>query len=159
MVAVRDEISLHVDAPPERVWRLVSDITRMGEWSPVCYRCEWVGEPARPEVGSRFKGYNRQGPFRWWTVCEITGAEPGRLFEFRTIDGSLAVGYRGREMTRWRYEFAPDGIGTRVTESYQVVSFPWLLRPASIVLRRQGDQRRDGMRTTLDRLKAAAESA
>lgn len=155
---MRDEVSLHIDAPPERVWRLVSDITRMGEWSPVCYRCEWLAEPARPQVGARFKGYNRQGPFRWWTVCEITGAEAGRVFEFRTIDGSLAVGYRGREMTRWRYELSPDGIGTRVTESYQVVSFPWLLRPASFVLRRQADQRRAGMLATLERVKAAAES-
>lgn len=159
MSAVRDEVSLHIDAPPERVWRMVTDVTRMGEWSPACYRCEWVGEPGRAEVGARFKGYNRQGPARWWTVCEVKAAEPGKVFEFATVDGTFSQGFRGREMTRWRYDFEPDGIGTKVTESYELVAYPWLLRPASFFLRRQTGMRRDGMLQTLERLRASAESA
>jgi uncharacterized protein YndB with AHSA1/START domain len=149
------EVSTHVDAPPDRVWRLVSDISRMGEWSPVCYRCEWVGDHSGPEVGARFKGFNRQGLARWWTVCEVTESEPGKVFEFRTVDGLLNVGFRNREMTRWRYELEPDGIGTKVTESMTLVAFPPLLRPVAYFLRRQ--DRETGMRTTLERLRAEAE--
>lgn len=152
---MRGEVSVHIDAPAERVWHMVSDVTRMGEWSPVNYRCEWVAGATGPEVGARFKGYNRQGLSRWWTVSEITASEPGRVFEFRTVDGLFNVGYRNREMTRWRYEFAPDGLGTQVTESYELVSLPWLLRPFAPLLNRQDRER--GMRTTLERLRDAAQ--
>ncbi|MEX0874208.1 MAG: SRPBCC family protein [Actinomycetota bacterium] len=151
------DISLHMDAPPERIWRLISDVTRMGDWSPVCYRCEWIGESVGPEVGAKFKGYNRQGPLRWWTTCEVTESEPGRVFEFRTIDGLFSIGHRGREMTRWRYELTPDGIGTNVREHSEVVSLPPLLKLAAPMLRRQEPQREAGMRTTLERLRASAE--
>ena len=150
-------VSLHIDAPPQRIWRLVSDVTRMGEWSPVCYRCEWVDGSSGPEVGAKFKGYNRQGPLKWWTTCEITESEPGRVFEFRTIDGLFSVGHRNKEMTRWRYEFTPDGIGTTVVESNKIVSLPPLIRLIAPVIRRQDTQRADGMRETLGRLKTAAE--
>ncbi|HYZ93162.1 MAG TPA: SRPBCC family protein [Actinomycetota bacterium] len=154
---MRGEVSIHIDAPPERVWSLVSDVIRMGNWSPVCYRCEWVGGAAGPSEGARFRGYNKQGLARWWTECEITECDSPRLFEFRTIDGLLNVGYHNREMTRWRYELEPEGAGTKLTESYELVSFPYLLRPLAPVLRRQN--RESGMRTTLERLKSEAEAA
>ena len=151
------EASLHIDAPPQRVWSLVSDVTRMGEWSPVCYRCEWVEGSSGPAVGAKFKGYNRQGALKWWTTCEITASEPGRVFEFRTVDGQFSIGYRNKEMTRWRYEFMADGIGTNVVESSKIVSFPPLLRLVAPLLRRQDAQRTEGMRETLERLRKAAE--
>lgn len=151
------EVSLHIDAPPERIWRLVSDITRMGEWSPVCYRCEWLEGAEGPEVGAKFKGYNKQGPLQWWTTCEITESDPGRVFEFRTIDGLFSIGHRNKEMTRWRYEFTPDGIGTKVIETSKVVSLPPLIRLAAPIIRRQEAQREEGMRMTLQSLRAASE--
>jgi uncharacterized protein YndB with AHSA1/START domain len=154
-VGVKGEVSTFVDAPPERVWHMVADVTRMGEWSPVCRRCEWLDAATGPEVGARFRGHNRQGPLMWSTVCEVTAADPGRVFEFRVIDGTFAFGFRGKEMTRWRYAFEPEGIGTRVTESYDIKAFPPLLRPSSFLLKRQ--DREGGMRTTLDRLRKAAE--
>ena len=48
-------------APPSSVFRLVSDITRMGEWSPECRRCEWLDDVASASVGARFRGYNQRG--------------------------------------------------------------------------------------------------
>jgi uncharacterized protein YndB with AHSA1/START domain len=162
------EATTFIDAPPERVWRLISDVTRMGQWSPVTYRCEWVEGSTGPAVGARFKGYNKMAPFRWWTLCEITACEPGRVFEFRTIDGNFAIGIRGKEMTRWRYAFDPEGIGTRVTETYSVALVPPILRYPEAVMRkipgggRLVDRRRKqtyaGMDETLRRLKEAAES-
>jgi uncharacterized protein YndB with AHSA1/START domain len=170
MTDMRAEVSIHIDAPPERLWRLITDVTRMGEWSPITYKCEWLDGADAPVVGARFKGYNRMRPARWWTVCEVTASEPGKVFEFRTMDVSLPFsigGARNREMTRWRYTFEPDGIGTKVTESYDVAYVPPLLSiPERIARAIPGgagavEKRRaktnDGMLRTLERLKAAAE--
>src|SRR5947209_6948062 len=99
----------------------------MGQWSPVTYKCEWLDGVTEPKAGARFKGYNKMAPARWWTVCEVTEAEPGKVFEFRTVDVSkpFSLGVNApREMTRWRHALEPDGIGTRVTESYEVVFVP-----------------------------------
>lgn len=168
MTATLNE-TLHIDAPPERVWRMVADVTRMGEWSPITYRCEWLDGADGPRDGGRFKGYNKLSPARWWTICEITESVPGKVFEFRTVDVSFpfSIGVGDREMTRWRYTFEPDGIGTNITESYAVAFTPPLLRVPEQILRkipggaRLMDRRRaqteGGIRETLKRLKAAAE--
>jgi len=163
------ETSLFIDAPPERVWRMVSDITRMGEWSPITYKCEWVDGSRGPARGARFKGYNKLTPARWWTLCEVTEAEPGKVFEFRTMRVSfpIGIGVGEREMTRWRYTFEPEGIGTKVTERYEASFVPPVLSvperfARSIGLSRSVDKRikrtTDGMDATLERLKVAAEA-
>src|SRR4051812_14023828 len=115
---VEAEASVFIDAPPDRVWRLISDVTRMGEWSPITYRCEWVEGSSGPVQGAKFKGYNKMPPAKWWTVCEVTESEPAKVFEFRTMRVSfpISIGVGEREMTRWRYTFEPEGIGTKVTE-------------------------------------------
>src|SRR5690606_14752506 len=33
--------SIHIDVTPQAVWDVVSDITRTGEWSPVCQAAWW----------------------------------------------------------------------------------------------------------------------
>ncbi len=162
------ETSLFIDAPPERVWRLVSDVTRMGDWSPITYRCEWLDGASGPRKGVRFKGYNKMSPAKWWTVCEITDSEPGKAFEFRTVRVSfpISLGVGEREMTRWRYTFEPEGIGTKVTERYEASFVPPILAVPEKIARNVGlggavDKRRkqtnDAMDETLRRLKAAAE--
>lgn len=45
-----------IQAPPQEVYELVSNLKRMGEWSPVCYRCEWLGGAKDAVVDARFKG-------------------------------------------------------------------------------------------------------
>jgi len=55
----RHRTSVDVDAPPDAVWALVTDIERMGEWSPICRRCEWLGDHREATVGAPFKGTNR----------------------------------------------------------------------------------------------------
>ena len=41
-----------VEAPPERVWDLVGDPTRIGAISPECHRVDWLGGP-RPALRLR----------------------------------------------------------------------------------------------------------
>ncbi|MGB8503197.1 SRPBCC family protein, partial [Mycobacterium sp.] len=59
--ATTGSANVHIDAPPLAVYRLVSDITRMGQWSPECYRCEWLDGATGATVDARFRGHNRLG--------------------------------------------------------------------------------------------------
>jgi uncharacterized protein YndB with AHSA1/START domain len=146
------EATVHVDAPPERVYGLISDVTRMGEWSPECYRCEWVGGATGPEPGARFKGSNKQGWMKWSTTAEVDVADPGREFTFSTRSGD-------KVSTRWSYRMAAAGGGTDVTESCEEVWTPFYVRIAEkTVMRNRPAQLQQGIRTTLERVKAAAES-
>jgi len=148
-----DETAMEMAAAPERVWSLLADVTRMGEWSPVCGRCEWTDGAVGPEVGARFVGHSRQGIVRFSRVCEVTASDPGRDFAFRTF-------FQGAESTRWRYQFEPTPTGTRVTESYEVVVMPRWVRFLHHFPGMHAKARRDARRnmtSTLACLRSAAE--
>ena len=153
MAIVRDEVTVEMVATPERVWTLVSDVTRMGEWSPICTRCERLDGSTEPRVGSRFIGYSRQSGTRSSRECVVTACEPGREFAFDTL-------FRGEVSNRWRYHFESVPAGTSVTESYEVFVMPrWvrvLRRIPGMVGRSRRDARR-GMQVTLEKIKATAE--
>jgi uncharacterized protein YndB with AHSA1/START domain len=88
-----------IAASPQRIWDLVSDVTRMGEWSPETTSCRWESPVRGAQVGSRFSGSNRRGWRRWATSCTVTAADPGRLFSFRVT--SL-----GMRVAEWSYAMA-----------------------------------------------------
>jgi len=151
--ARRGEVRIHIDAPPDRVWSLLAELERMGEWSPECYRVDWLGGARSPAaVGARFKGSNRFGWLRWSVTCEVKAADPGRELAFSTVSGN-------RECVRWRYQLAPAGGGTDLTESFEVI---WLRLDARIaedfVMRDRDRRREEGMHATLERIKAVAEA-
>ena len=150
---MRAAVTVHIDASPEVVWGLVSDITRMGEYSPEVMEAEWLGGATGPAVGARYRGHvkrNELGP-TYWTVCEITECVPGEVFEFVVV-------LRDRPVNRWRYEFAAAGGGTDVTESFDLGDDLWvkIWRPLGGFLRERRNER--DMRRTLERIKAAAEA-
>jgi uncharacterized protein YndB with AHSA1/START domain len=153
---MRAAVSLHIDAPPEKVWALVSDITKMGEYSPEVVEAEWVGGATGPSVGARYRGHvkrNENWPILYWTTCEVTECVPGEVFEF-------AVMMRERRVNTWRYEFrAAPGGGTDVTESFDLGNNLWtrIWRPLGGVLRERRNQR--DMLRTLERVKTVAERA
>jgi len=149
--ATQGEATIDIAAPPAVVYDVLSDVTRMGERSPECYRCVWIGDSAGPEVDARFKGFNRLGPIRWSTTCVVTKAERGREFAFTVLSG------RGRAETQWRYLIRPTERGSAVTESYQFLWCPWAARVAEIPFPRDRQLRR-GIRQTLAEIKATAEA-
>jgi hypothetical protein len=78
--AMRGSVTVHMAAPADRVWNLVSDVTRIGEFSPETFEAEWLDAAAGPAVGARFRGHvrrNARGPV-YWTVCTVTACDPGR---------------------------------------------------------------------------------
>ena len=46
-----------VACPPDTLYNMVSDVTRMGEWSPICRAC-WWDEGQGPRAGAWFTGRN-----------------------------------------------------------------------------------------------------
>jgi hypothetical protein len=150
--AKRGQQSIEIAAAPEVVYNLIADITRMGEWSPECYRCKWLDGVTAAHVGARFRGYNRLGRYRWQTTAVITAAEWGRQFAFTVVhDGS------GREETAWRYQFEPSARGTLLTESFEFLWCPLGNRVVELFVPR-GRQVDRGIRETLQRIAAAAEA-
>ena len=137
-----------IGVPPDQAYAMVTDISRMGEWSPETYRTEWLGGATGPAVGARFRGWNKHGLLRWSTRPKVTALEPGRVFEFDT------------GTTRWRYEFrdGPDGgagASTELVESFETRGLPGY--DFGLRLLRRDRSLQQGMEDTLQRIKAAAE--
>lgn len=148
-----------IPASAEEIYRVVTDVASAGERSEECRSAAWLpGGPQRAEVGARFRGHNRSRLARWSRVCEVTEAEPGRRFAFRTLperrDPSRA------DSTTWRFELVPQDGGTLVRHSYEITLMP--LRPFKAlysVLLPQHKDMRPAMAHTLDRLAEAVAQA
>ena len=150
---MRGSVTVLMAAPPDVVWDIVSDVTRVGEFSPETFEAEWVDGATGPAVGAHFRGHvkrNGVGP-TYWTACKVTSCEPGKEFGF-TVYGA------GRPINNWHYALrAVDG-GTEVTESFRLTpSGPTRLYWALLGWAR-GKTNEKGMRQTLERIKAVAEA-
>jgi len=147
------EVRLRIEAPPEMLWAMVSDLPRMGEWSPENQGGEWLDGATGPAVGARFRGRNRRGKSKWPTTVTIEVADPGREFQF-LVGGD-------KPTARWRYQFLPDGAGTEVVESFDLVKalsrMDRIATRATIGVKDREADMEQGMRQTLARLKQAAE--
>ena len=152
---MHDSVTVHIDAPPERVWELVSDVTRIGRYSPETFEAEWLEGADGPAVGARFRGHvkrNGKGP-TYWTTCTVTASEPGREFAF-------GVGQKDKPpLNVWRYQLEPAGGGTDITESFQLADTAPLRLYWTLLGWARGRTNREGMRTTLERIKAVVEAA
>jgi Polyketide cyclase / dehydrase and lipid transport len=100
--------SIIVARTPQELYELVSDITRMGEFSPICKACWWE-EGGGPRVGAWFGGRNELPERTWETRSEVVVADPGREFAF-VVNGTIA---------RWGYTFSAVEGGTELTESWE----------------------------------------
>ncbi len=112
--------SIIIAATPEALYDLVSDITRTGEWSPVCTACWWDEPGEAGQVGAWFTGHNELPGRAWETRSQITAADRGREFTW-VVGGSFV---------RWSFTFHPDGNMTKLTES-------WEFLPAGIAMFQQ----------------------
>lgn len=142
-----------VDASAATLYALVSDITRMPEWSRETIATRWLDGATSAEVGARFAGKNRLGKNSWTTKPTIVAADPGCAFAFEVPGKSGPI---------WRYEFSEVDGRTEVTESVvQQHRSPALIR---FFQRRAGvtdrsANLRENITDTLERLAAAAERA
>lgn len=101
-----------VSASADRVFAMVSDLRRMGEWSPENKGGEWIKGATGPAVGARFMGRNANGKKSWSTVVEVVEFEPGRKISFALMVGPT-------RWCDWVWEVeAVDASSSRVTHSW-----------------------------------------
>jgi Polyketide cyclase / dehydrase and lipid transport len=151
---VHDSVTVHMAATPEQVWAVVSDVTRIGRYSPETFEAEWLDGATGPALGARFRGHvkrNQKGP-TYWTTATVTACEPGQTFAF-------AVGAPGKPLNVWRYDIVPAGDGCDVTESFTLSPTWWLRLYWTLLGWARGKTNREGMRTTLERMRAELEAA
>jgi len=146
-------VSADIAAPADKVWALVSDLPRMGEWSPENTGGRWVGGATGPAVGAKFRGTNRKGFRRWSTTCTVTAAEMGKRFTFEVTYGPVRI-------STWDYQFTQNGSATTVVEEWTDRRPAWMKVAGVPVMGvpDRGEHNRQGMEHTLAQLKAAAES-
>jgi len=149
---MHDSVTVHMAAPPEKVWELVSDVTKIGLYSPETFEAEWLEGAAGPAVGAKFRGHvkrNGKGP-TYWTTCTVLECEPDRVFAF-------GVGPAEKPVNVWRYQLEPQGDGTDVTESFQLAQTAPLRVYWALLGWARGRTNRNGMQTTLEKMKAQVE--
>ena len=146
--------SIVIHAPADRVYGLVADPMRMGEWSPECVRCRWIGSATAPVPGVRFRGTSRNGWLRWSTTSTIAEMRPAELFAWE-------VTYFGQPVARWEYRIEPRDDGVRLVETV-LDRRGRLLRMVSPFITGSSDRSKrnaETMEGTLQAIRAAAEAA
>ncbi len=103
--------SVDINAPADTVFRAVSDLPSMGQYSPENTGGEWLGGVQGPAVGAKFKGTNANGTKSWTTTSTVVEFTPPSAFAFEVTVGPAKV-------ARWSYSIEPTASGCRVTESW-----------------------------------------
>lgn len=103
--------SILIESPAEAIYDMVADVTRTGEWSPVCTSCWWDDPQEGAVVGAWFTGHNESPDRVWETRSEVVAADRGREFAF--IVGGTVV--------RWGYKLTEVEHGTELTESWDLL--------------------------------------
>jgi uncharacterized protein YndB with AHSA1/START domain len=150
MAAPLLQAQIDIDAPVAKVWALVSDLSRMPQWSPQCRLMKALG-PVRQ--GTRTINLNRRNRMFWPTTSTVTEVIPEKKLAFRVNANN----------TIWSYELQATDAGTRVVETRHAENG---VKPLSNMTVNAlfggvpGFERElvDGMNETLSRIKATAES-
>ena len=145
-------VDVYIEAPPDAVWALVSDITTPVQFSTELQAAEWIDE-------DHFRGRNRhEAAGEWETTCVVVEREAPRVFAY-------AVGDASNPSASWRYTLTPEGSGTRLTQWMRMGPAPSGLTPAieampekeERIIARRLDEHRFNMLSTLQGIKDLAE--
>jgi uncharacterized protein YndB with AHSA1/START domain len=150
---MQDKVTVHMDAPPDRIWDLVSDVTKIGRYSPETFEAEWLDGATGPVVGAKFRGHvkrNEKGPV-YWTTCTVRESVPGKAFSF-------GVGSSDKPLNVWSYKLEPAGDGTEVTESFELRNMILFRLYWAMLGWARGKRNHNDMLRTLERIKAEVEA-
>lgn len=114
-VQLDNSVTVTVEADIHKVWEVVRDVTRVGEWSHECVGAEWLKDSTSTIPGARFRGRNRAGIFRWGRVCEVVSAEPYELV-WVTVPSRLYP-----DSSEWRITLDRVDEGTRIAQRFCVL--------------------------------------
>jgi uncharacterized protein YndB with AHSA1/START domain len=149
------EATVEIAAPAAEVWALVSDVRRMPAWSPQVLSTRLRDGYDTLAVGTEFTNLNHGGDdLQWTTHARIVRLAPEREVAFQIEENRVI----------WAFQLTPtDASHTRLTQRRET---PDGISQASLDLTDTylgGHEKftatlRAGMRQTLQRIKAAAES-
>lgn len=108
-------VSREIAASPAAVWSAISDVTRMGEWSPENHANEWKDGVTSAAVGARWVGHNRNGEFEWTTESRVADLVENQRFYFEC----LAPDFNDFHFASWGFDIEATDGGCRVTEHWQ----------------------------------------
>ena len=139
--------TVQMNAGPDEVWKVVSDLARMPEFSPELRKAFVLGGPG---VGANIIGINRRKAVVWPTTSKVVRWEPGRAVAWRTRESGAT----------WVYELEPTATGTSVTGRRVLPKFTVgtaLLGPVIGGAEGHDVELAEGIRTTLERIRSAVE--
>jgi nitroreductase/uncharacterized protein YndB with AHSA1/START domain len=103
---------IDIEAPPSRVWGLLTDVNLPARFSSEFLGAEWASDDRG--VGAVFYGRNQHPALGEWTVpCFVDAYDKPRTFGWRTSD-------RDNPGARWRFDLEPRDRGTRLRFSYVI---------------------------------------
>lgn len=152
MAAELIEDSIDVDATPEKVWAVISDLKRMGEWSPQCKKMIIRG--GKVDLDTKTININRRGPLVWPTTAKVVRFEPNKRIGWRVTENR----------TVWSYEITPAENGVTVTERREAPGGKTSTVSAFLVDKVFGgndsfeEELKVGMAESLGKIKKAAEA-
>jgi len=143
--------TIEIAASPAEVYAAVSQLERMGDWSPENQGGAWIKGDGST-VGDQFDGKNVVGQMSWNAVAEVVQCDPNESFCF-------TVGGLEEPVAEWGYHLKPTETGTEVTETWKMTRLPdFLAEGTEEQLQGRINMISSGMATTLANLKAALES-
>jgi hypothetical protein len=149
-VSPEDRATAYIAADPDSIWDMISDIKRMGQWSPECYRAMWL--TSKRGKGALFLGLNKDRGLRWPSPAVVTESERGKVFAFRAASGVL-----------WRYRLTAENGGCQLVEERITTGEFRYVKVAYRLFLGGYDRRmgvlRAGMQRTVEGIRAAAEGA
>lgn len=100
------EASVEIQAPAAVVWSMVSDVTRMPEWSPQVQSVRLRSGFDEVRLGTQFTNRNALGELDWVTHGEVTAFEPEAELAFFVTENWVT----------WRFVLTPTATGTLLTQ-------------------------------------------
>ena len=117
-----------VRATPAETYRVISDPPVMITFAEEAHGARWLRGATAAAVGARFIGYNRNGLRRWFTICRITDADPGRRFAYEVTAPP------GIPISRWQYDIEATAEGRTAATAVQPRIMSGRHRMASIAI-------------------------
>ncbi len=149
-VARTGSVQADVQSTPAQVWQVLTDVTRIGEWSHECRTAQWLGGADQAAVGARFRGTNKARFARWSRPCTISVLDSARRFTYRTNGGLMG------DATEWTFTLEPTDRGCRITQSCEIISLPRAAEWAISKMLPEHVDRTQALREDLERLGAVA---
>lgn len=152
-----DTVDRYIEASPETLYDFIADVTRTPERTTDIVHCEWLDGATGPAVGARFKATNKQGRGpNWSNKPVVTVAKRGEEFSFTRTEPFAGT-------ILWRHRFVPEGTGTRMSESYEVIKpltvVGWFIIDTLYGMKDRQSGLRASMQQSMDRVAEVVEPA